>query len=60
MVPGDKTFGFKRISKMVSLSDPTSLHAARTASVALESPRRLKTFVKYKTVKIMNLLLYFG
>lgn len=49
MVPGEKTFGLKRISKMVSLIDPTSLQAARTASVARESPKKLKTFVKYKT-----------
>lgn len=44
---------------MVSLIDPTSLHAARTALVALESPVKLKTFVKYKTVKVMYVLTVF-
>ena len=38
MLPGEKTLELKRISKMMSLTEPTSLQAARTASVARESP----------------------
>ncbi len=43
--------GFKRISKMMLLTEPTSLQAARTASVARESPVSLQTFVKYEWPK---------
>lgn len=39
-IPGVKIFGLKRISKMMSLTEPTSLHAARTASVDRESPEK--------------------
>lgn len=48
MVPGEKTLGLKRISKIMSLTEPTSLQAARTASVARESPASIQTFVSYK------------
>ncbi|TNN54976.1 hypothetical protein EYF80_034844 [Liparis tanakae] len=34
----EKTLGLKRISKMMSLTEPTALQAARTASGARESP----------------------
>lgn len=37
-VPGENTLLLKRISKMMSLTDPTALHAARTAFVPRESP----------------------
>lgn len=38
IVPGEKTLTLNRISKMMSLTEPTSLHAARTAFVPRESP----------------------
>jgi len=37
-LPGEKTLGLKRISKMMSLTDPTSLQALLTASMFGESP----------------------
>lgn len=40
-VPGEKTLALKRISKMMSLTEPTSLHAAPTAFVPRESPANL-------------------
>lgn len=36
--PGEKILGLKRISKMMSLTDPTSLQALLTASLLGESP----------------------
>lgn len=44
-IPGEKTFGLNRISKIISLTDPTSLHAARTASAARESSARIKQLI---------------
>lgn len=40
-VPGEKTLALNRISKMMSLTEPTSLHAAPTAFVPRESPANL-------------------
>lgn len=37
-LPGEKTLGLKRISKIMSLTEPTSLQASLTASVPRESP----------------------
>lgn len=44
-LPGEKTLGFKRISKMMSLTEPTSLQASLTASVPRESPVNYKFHV---------------
>lgn len=44
----------KRISKMMLLTEPTSLQAARTASVARESPASMQTFVKYKMAEVQH------
>lgn len=41
-VPGEKMFGLKRISKIISLTEPTSLQASRTALLARESPASTK------------------
>lgn len=51
-VPGEKTLELKRISKMMSLTEPTSLHAARTACVALESPAMARTLVRFEMVDL--------
>lgn len=45
IVPGEKTFGLKRISNMVSLKEPTVLQAARTALVPRESPVKIEIFM---------------
>lgn len=43
-LPGEKTLGLKRISKMMLLTEPTSLQAARTALVDRESPAIIQKY----------------
>lgn len=52
-IPGQKTLGLKRISKMMSLIEPTSLQAARTALVARESAERIKKHFKDRRGKVL-------
>lgn len=42
ITPGEKTSELKRISKMMLLTEPTSLQAARTASLARVSSEKNK------------------
>ena len=42
-LPGENMLGLKRISKIMSLTEPTALQASLTALVALESPATGKT-----------------
>lgn len=51
-VPGAKTLALNRMSKMMSLTEPTSLHAARTAFVPRESPAILQKLVSVKLVDV--------
>lgn len=47
MLPGEKMLEFRRISKMMSLTEPTSLQAVRTAFVDRESAVSIQAFVMF-------------
>lgn len=53
-LPGEKTEGLKRISKIMSLIEPTSLQAALTASVPRESPV-IHKIIQYKSMSELRI-----
>ena len=62
MLPGEKTLELKRISKMMSLTEPTSLQAALTASVARESPTHYTndlSSVRWQSFVCINFIFWF-